>query len=236
LEAEGDFKTVGKYGDGESGLKGIFKSAPDIVILDVILPARDGLSVLEEALKSSRAAKTIFIVITAVGSDSITRKILDRGADYIILKPFAMELLIKRIREHYDARLVNAEYEINAVSRVKKTRDEYLSDLLKRMGVPVNLKGYAYLKTAINLCLDDERKLEGITKVLYPTIASAYGATATRVERDIRHSLEVAWSGGSDGFYYDYVGYRRPEKISKPTNGEFISSVVEKAKGYLNER
>jgi two-component system response regulator (stage 0 sporulation protein A) len=232
----GGFRVLGKCGDGENGLKAILKSDPDIVVLDVILPVRDGLSVLEEALKSPRAAKAIFIVITAIGSDSITKKILDRGADYIILKPFSMELLVKRILENYNSRSINAEYEIDYISRARKTRDEYVSDLLKRIGVPVNLKGYAYLKTALNLCLDDARKLEGITKVLYPTIARAYGATPARVERDIRHSLEVAWASGADGFYYDYVGYRRPEKILKPTNGEFISSVVERARGYLDEK
>jgi len=229
----GVFDVIGRYADGESGLNAIKEFSPQVVILDIILPERDGISVLEEYKRLDVNPDTIFIILTAVAQENILRRTLEAGADYVILKPFSLEILSKRILEQLESKQNFQPSEIQFIPSLKKSKDGYITDVLTKTGIPVNLKGYNYIKTAILLCLEDASLLESITKLLYPTVAKKCGTTPSRIERDIRHCLEVAWSRGNGEFYYDFIGFDTTRK-NKPTNGAYISSVVEKARVYFS--
>ena len=227
----GKFEILSVNNDGESGLKAIIDKTPDIVVLDILLPERDGISILEHCKHIEFETKPIFVMLTAIGQENITKKVLELGADYVILKPFNMDILAKRMVEQYESRgnTIENDYFIEPV-KVKK--DDHIIDVLQKIGIPINLKGYHYLKTAIKISIDDPKLLESITKLLYPEIAKIMETTPSRVERDIRHSLEVAWSKGNGQYYYDLLGYNSKTN-SKPTNGAFISSMVEKLRSQL---
>lgn len=234
LDKDERFNVIGCAYDGEAGFNDILTKQPDIVILDIILPERDGISILEDIRTKKDIKRPVFIALTAVGQEKITRRMLELGANYVVLKPFSMEILVKRMIEQYemhkDSPIETIEIETKPVDK-----EEYVSEILQRVGIPINLKGYTYLKTAIKLSLDNEELLESITKLLYPAVATECGSTSSRVERDIRHSLEVAWNKGNGHYYYEFIGYKNV-KNDKPTNGAFVSSIVEKSRNIFNKK
>ncbi len=234
LDRLGKFEIVALCYDGETGLKTIFENSPDVVILDILLPERDGISILENVREQALKEKPIFIMLTAVGQENITRQVLELGADYVILKPFNMDILARRIFELYSTKNKTFDNEFFFEAAPKMSREDHIINVLQKVGIPINLKGYNYLKIAISLCLEDNKLLESITKLLYPTIAKECGSTSSRVERDIRHALEVAWGRGKGQYYYEMINYTGPTD-EKPTNGAFISTVVEKLRTQVQK-
>lgn len=231
LEKEERFSIVDICTDGEAGLESVLTNDVDCVILDILLPKRDGISILEE-INNNMSKKPIIIVLTAVGQEYTTKKVLELGASYVILKPFSVEILIKRMLEQIDTKEKNFGPEFFTFNAPKLTKEEHISTILQKSGIPVNLKGYNYLKVAIKLSIEQPELLESITKSLYPTVAKNVNTTSSRVERDIRHALEVAWSRSDGEFYYNYIGFKSIDN-EKPTNGAFISSIVEKSRIYF---
>jgi two-component system response regulator (stage 0 sporulation protein A) len=231
MEKTGKFEIVFVAYDGASGLSSILEKAPDVVILDILLPERDGISILEYMRDIKE--RPVFIMLTAVGQENITRQVLELGANYVILKPFNMDILLKRVLELYSVKNKVSENDFFIEATPKINKDEAITTMLQKIGIPINLKGYNYLKIAASLSLDDPKLLESITKLLYPTIAKECGSTASRVERDIRHSIEVAWGRGKGQYYYDMIGYGGASE-EKPTNGAFISTIVEKLRRQLS--
>ena len=203
IEEDKDLTLVGKAHNGEEICNIIKEKEPDVVILDIIMPKVDGLSVMEKFSHDSSIKKTpAFIVVSAVGQERITEDAFNLGADYYMLKPFDNQMLLNRIKH---IRRIG-EKRAREVSRqaVREEQGTYsggnleadVTNVIHEIGVPAHIKGYQYLRDAIILSVNDMEMLNSITKILYPTIAKKHQTTPSRVERAIRHAIEVAWSRG----------------------------------------
>ena len=223
---------VGKANNGEDAYTMIKEKQPDVMLLDLIMPKMDGLTVMELVNQDKEIRKhPSFIVVTAVGQERITEDAFKKGANYYILKPFNNEMVLNRIKEvgrqpHRDVRItadsgqnVYAQPEINLEARV--------TDMIHEIGIPAHIKGYHYLRDAIIMAIEDMDVLNAITKVLYPTVAKMHQTTASRVERAIRHAIEVAWSRGKLDTLDELFGYTVSNGKGKPTNSEFIALIAD---------
>jgi two-component system response regulator (stage 0 sporulation protein A) len=210
---------------------------PDVLILDVIMPHLDGLGVLEKIKQSDMEVKPIVLMLSAVGQEKITKNALELGAEYYIVKPFDMEILVERIRQHKNNIYANvknrSKYSISenkARYYVPSERDieANVTDLIHEIGVPAHIKGYQYLRDAIKMTVKDMEVINSITKQLYPEIAKKYETTPSRVERAIRHAIEVAWGRGKIDAINNIFGYTIQNNKGKPTNSEFIAMLGDK--------
>ena len=241
LKAEKDLEVVGVAKDGNEASELISITKPDIAILDVIMPHLDGLGVLEKINESQMEKKPICIMLSAVGQEKITQKAIDLGAQYYIIKPFEIEVLIKRIREiksfqpmgnrvSFIGKEIRAPYiEIQQEKRKSSENLEALvTNIIHEVGVPAHIKGYQYLREAIMMVVNDIDVINQITKQLYPEIANKYHTTPSRVERAIRHAIEVAWARGQVDTVESIFGYTVSNSKGKPTNSEFIAMIADK--------
>ena len=222
---------VGKAKNGEEAYKIIKEKTPDVVLLDLIMPKMDGLTVMDYVHHDKSLKKQPdFIIVSAVGQEKITEDAFNRGANYYILKPFNNEILLNQIKNV-------RKIEIKAENKKEKTAQETknyqnnletrVTDLLHEMGIPAHIKGYHYLRDAIMMAVDDMDVLNAITKILYPTVAKKYQTTSSRVERAIRHAIEVAWSRGKLDTIEELFGYTVSNGKGKPTNSEFIALIAD---------
>lgn len=198
----------------------------DAVVMDVFMPAADGLEVLER-LKSGLAKRPCVVLISAVASSDFEEQIINAGADYYFIKPVKADAVAKRIHS-----LVSWISKKDRVKNLVRGDDLeiVISDIMRQIGVPAHIKGYQYLRTSIMLCIEDGSMLGSVTKILYPTVAKQYGTTASRVERAIRHAIEVAWDRGDVDVLSSYFGYTVDSQRGKPTNSEFIAMIADKLK------
>lgn len=241
LEKEEDMEVIGVAKDGREACDMILNTKPDIVLLDVIMPYLDGLGVLEKISVSSMDKKPIFIMLSAVGQTKITQQAISLGAEYYVIKPFDIELLIKRIRDikYFEpkqtqgtvvSREIKAPY-IDIPEENKKNEDNLealVTNVIHELGVPAHIKGYQYLREAIMMVINDIDIINQITKQLYPEIAEKYKTTPSRVERAIRHAIEVAWARGQADTVENIFGYTISAAKGKPTNSEFIAMIADK--------
>ena len=220
---------VGKAKNGEEIYKIIKEKTPDVVLLDLIMPKMDGLTVMDYVHHDKSLKKQPnFIVVSAVGQEKITEDAFNRGASYYILKPFNNEILLNQIKNvrKTETRAENKKEKTEQEIRAhQKNLEERVTDLLHEMGIPAHIKGYHYLRDAIMMAVDDMDVLNAITKILYPTVAKKYQTTSSRVERAIRHAIEVAWSRGKLDTIEDLFGYTVSNGKGKPTNSEFIALI-----------
>lgn len=235
LNNQEDIEVVGIARDGFEALDLISSKAPDIVILDIIMPHLDGLGVLEKVNSMQLQKRPLFIILSAVGQDKITQRALSLGAEYYVVKPFDMDVLISRIRQLKDieAAPVNKPEYINDVksytySPTPKNLEAEVTSIMHEIGVPAHIKGYQYLREAIIMVVNEIDLINSITKQLYPSIAKLYNTTPSRVERAIRHAIEVAWSRGKVDAIDSLFGYTVNIGKGKPTNSEFIAMVADK--------
>lgn len=243
LNNQEGFNVIGVAKNGIEALKFIDENKPDLVILDIIMPHLDGLGVLEKLNlnKDSELAPKI-IVLSAVGQDKITQNAIKLGIDYYVLKPFDMDVFIKRIRQMFNISseqkyfVRKEEHEISlstsldSVSKEIETMDleSEITSIIHEIGVPAHIKGYFYLREAISMVVNDIELLSAVTKELYPSIARRYNTTSSRVERAIRHAIEVAWSRGQIESINKIFGYTIHNEKGKPTNSEFIAMVADR--------
>lgn len=209
--------------DGEEALKLIkeYQSDYDVVILDLVMPKKDGLDVLEEMEKLNLNKK--IIVISSYNSDEMIRKVSNYGIDYFIVKPFEMSNLEKKILSCFDYKKNNRIIDIfHNNLQISVTR------ILHELGVPSHIKGYQYIREGIMLIYDNPDFIGGITKELYPDIARTYDTTVSRVERAIRHAIEVSWNRGNWDLMEEIFGHSVDIDKAKPTNSEFIVTVADK--------
>lgn len=220
---------VGKAKNGEEIYKIIKEKTPDVVLLDLIMPKMDGLTVMDYVHHDKSLKKQPnFIVVSAVGQEKITEDAFNRGANYYILKPFNNEILLNQIKNvrKTETKVENKKEKTEQEIRERqKNLEERVTDLLHEMGIPAHIKGYHYLRDAIMMAVDDMDVLNAITKILYPTVAKKYQTTSSRVERAIRHAIEVAWSRGKLDTIEDLFGYTVSNGKGKPTNSEFIALI-----------
>lgn len=233
LANQNDIEVAGIARDGAEALEVISEKQPDIAILDIIMPHLDGIGVLERINSLQLKKKPQFIVLSAVGQDRITQRALALGAEYYIVKPFDMEILVSRIRQIKESSnmVIKSDYYENrhpAGSKPQKNLQLEVTDIMHEVGVPAHIKGYQYLRDAIIMVVKDNDIINSVTKQLYPSIAKNYGTTPSRVERAIRHAIEVAWSRGQIETIEQIFGYTVNVCKGKPTNSEFIAMVADK--------
>ncbi|GAA0743425.1 sporulation transcription factor Spo0A [Clostridium oceanicum] len=233
-----DIVVTGIANDGVEAIKLIEEKKPDLVVLDIIMPHLDGLGVLEKLNGMDMDSMPRVIVLSAVGQDKITQRAISLGADYYVVKPFDMDVFTKRIRQMFNNTISSEEIKravpLADISQVKVTRNEpadleqEITNIIHEIGVPAHIKGYMYLREAITMVVNDMELLSAVTKELYPSIAKKYNTTASRVERAIRHAIEVAWSRGQVDTINRIFGYTIHNDKGKPTNSEFIAMVADK--------
>lgn len=238
VTSDNELSLVGKANNGEDMYQIIKDKQPDIVLLDLIMPKMDGLSVMDRVNGDKTLKKTPnFIIITAIGQERITEDAFKKGASYYILKPFHNETVLEKIKqlrkEVRNSRKENVnviKYSINTIE-TKGTKEKNLetrvTDLIHEIGIPAHIKGYHYLRDAILMAIEDMDVLNAITKILYPTVAKKHRTTSSRVERAIRHAIEVAWSRGKLDTLEELFGYTVSNGKGKPTNSEFIALVAD---------
>ncbi len=235
VSSDEELNVVGKAGNGEDLYDIIKKQEPDVVLLDLVMPKVDGLTVMERVNKDQEIRKhPAFIVITAIGQEKITEDAFDLGADYYILKPFDNEMVINRIkhtRVKKDRNFAKVQ-KVNAYESKKEYMERNLetdvTNIIHEIGVPAHIKGYQYLRDSIIMSVSDMEMLNSITKILYPTIAKKHQTTPSRVERAIRHAIEVAWSRGKMDTIEELFGYTVSNGKGKPTNSEVIALITDK--------
>lgn len=235
LNEDKNISVVGKGEDGLQALDLIHKKEPDVVLLDLIMPKLDGLEVMQKVNNEENLKKKpAFIIISAIGQENITEDAFALGASYYIMKPFDNEVVlnkIKQIQRDKTSKLIHNKHSI-----VSESTGEYkarnletdVTNIIHEIGVPAHIKGYQYLRDAIIMSVENREVINSITKVLYPTIAKMNQTTPSRVERAIRHAIEVAWSRGKMDTINELFGYTINTGKGKPTNSEFIALISDK--------
>ena len=241
LSQDDDMEIVGMAKDGEEAYNMIKERQPDIALLDVIMPHLDGLGVLELINSTPLEKVPLCIMLSAVGQDKITQKAIGLGAEYYVVKPFDIDVLMKRMKEFkfyepipakggFTSREIKSQYiELAPESKKDENNLEALvTNVIHEVGVPAHIKGYQYLREAIMMVVNDIDIINQITKQLYPEIAEKYKTTPSRVERAIRHVIEVAWGRGQTDTVESIFGYTVSASKGKPTNSEFIAMIADK--------
>ena len=239
LKNEEGINIVGNAETGEDAYKMILNSEPDIVLLDVVMPGMDGVEVMEKVkTEGDFKKKPSFIMVSAAGSENVTEDSFRMGANYFIMKPFEKDSVIEKIRRVASYRAKPRMEDPEDPRKVKPYGDleEYrgrnlekdVTQILHEIGVPAHIKGYQYLRDAITASVEDQDMLSSVTKVLYPNIAKKHQTTPSRVERAIRHAIEVAWNRGKMETINEIFGYTVSNGKGKPTNSEFIALLSDK--------
>lgn len=225
-----EISLVGTAENGADGYNLIKSEKPDVVILDIVMPKLDGLGLLEKLAEEN--INTKIIMYSAIGNDKVVQKTFSLGAQYYIMKPSDMRDIEMRIIECCAATASHSSI-IGAATDMQITEnnlESVITDIIHDIGVPAHIKGYNYLREAIGLCIKDDEFINSITKLLYPTVAKNFSTTSSRVERAIRHAIEVAWNRGREEILTDIFGYTIDTNKGKPTNGEFIAMISDSIK------
>ncbi len=232
MSTQEDINLVATANNGLDAIDKVYEHRPDVLLLDIIMPHLDGLGVLEK-LNSNNQHRPRVIVITGFGQESITQQALRLGADYYVLKPFSIDVLIRRIRDLQGlgppaiAR-ENQSSKYLVKDEPKVDLESEITGMLHEVGVPAHIKGYQYLRCAIGLVVEDMSILNSITKTLYPEIAIRYDTTPNRVERAIRHAIETAWERSDVEVINKLFRYTIRNDKGKPTNSEFVAMLADK--------
>ena len=221
INGEEDMEVTGQTGNGEELLELVRSGGADVVVMDLVLGGKDGLTVLQELGE----VRPRVLVLSSFSGSSLAEQAAAGGADYLMLKPCHIPTLLERVRQLASER-----------GRLRSMREEQDDQSLERqvtgiiheIGVPAHIKGYQYLREAIRLAVEDMEIINAVTKVLYPAVAKRFGTTASRVERAIRHAIEVAWDRGDLETLQKYFGYTVNGAKGKPTNSEFIAMIADR--------
>ncbi len=232
-----ELDVVGTARNGEDIYHIIKEKEPDVVLLDVIMPKLDGLGVLDKIHQDTSMKKMpTFIMVSAIGQENVTEDAFNLGANYYIMKPFDEKAIISRIKRAKREVLPQKSEVLSVQSKVAEGKQEKskedleadVTEIIHEVGVPAHIKGYQYLRDAIVMSVIDMEMLNSITKILYPTIAKKYQTTPSRVERAIRHAIEVAWGRGHMDTLDGMFGYTINRGKGKPTNSEFIALITDR--------
>lgn len=236
-----DLELVGVANDGLHCMELLEKKKPDILVLDIIMPRLDGMGVLEELNKKGRDGDLKVIMLTAFGQQDVIRRILQLGSDYYLLKPFDLEILAERIRQQKNKAfssgldkplLKNQNQDKNHDKDQNQNQNQNLevkvTSVMHQLGVPAHIKGYIYLREAIMMVIEEIELISAVTKELYPMVARKYDTTPSRVERAIRHAIEVSWERGNWKGIKDIFGNSVGANNGKPTNSQFIAKIADK--------
>ncbi|MGC7872452.1 sporulation transcription factor Spo0A [Desulfosporosinus sp. SYSU MS00001] len=233
ISSQADLSVVGVAHNGLEAWELIQTQEPDIVILDLVMPNLDGLGVLEKLNAQMSMKQPKVIILTAFGQESLTHQAMALGVDYFILKPFDLELLSRRIRSLAED---TTSFKSSSKSprslcdeaKIPKRIDVEITNIMHKIGVPAHVKGYQYIRDAISMVVEDMSLLGAVTKELYPNIAKIHNTAASRVERGIRHAIELAWNRGQKDSLKKFFGYTMNIGRQKPTNSEFIAVLADR--------
>ncbi|MDD2400681.1 MAG: sporulation transcription factor Spo0A [Clostridia bacterium] len=232
FDRQDDINVVGTAYNGLEALELISSEEPDVIVLDIIMPHLDGIGVLEKLAMQDLPNKPKSILLTAFGQEAMTQKAVELEADYFILKPFDLDTLANRIRQLLSStKMVKPTNSINSYQQPlmhSRNLDLEVTNIIHQMGVPAHIKGYQYLRDAILLVVNEISYLGAVTKELYPAISEKYDTTPSRVERAIRHAIELAWARGNVEMMNKFFGYTINIQRGKPTNSEFIAMIADK--------
>lgn len=231
VSSDKELELVGKAKNGEDVCNIIREKQPDVVLLDLIMPKMDGLSVMDSINQDATLEKRpSFIIVTAVGQERITEDAFQKGAHYYVMKPFHNDIIlnyIKSIKKSSAKPPVTLAEPTPAKAVQEVNLETRITDMIHEIGIPAHIKGYHYLRDAIMMAVEDMDVLNAVTKVLYPTVAKRHQTTSSRVERAIRHAIEVAWSRGKLDTLDSLFGYTVSNGKGKPTNSEFIALIAD---------
>ena len=228
LAAQDGIAVVGECSNGQEALDFLSRAQADVVLLDIIMPQMDGYTFMEELSRRGGDQQPQVIVLSALGRDDFIMRAVELGARYYMIKPVENSVLISRIRDVCGRGVAVAEsVRISAVNRTP-TIEEKLAGLFLTIGIPAHIKGYQYLREAVKMVIENPDVINRITKELYPGIGRRFATTASKVERAIRHAIEVAWSRGRIDTLNRAFGCKVATREDKPTNGEFIAMIADK--------
>lgn len=231
LNKQEDMTVVALATDGIDAMNKIRDTQPDIAIIDGIMPRLDGIGVLERLQKNSDIHQPITIILSALSQEKVVQKALELGASYYMVKPFDTDALTERIRQLMQEKPM-AKTTIPAFANIQPNQtydlETKVTNILHEIGVPAHIRGYHYMREAIIMSVDDMDVLNYITKELYPSIAKKCNTTPSRVERAIRHAIEVAWNRGKVDAIDALFGYTINNHKGKPTNSEFIALIADR--------
>ena len=223
LQRADGFRVVGTAGDGEQAIRMIEEKKPDILVLDLMLAKKDGISVLKAIANMEH--KPITIATSAFLTEYVSTAAANLGVRYLMLKPCDMAALVERMEEIRGGE--SLRYPVQRRND-KVSIETLVTNIIHEIGVPAHIKGYQYLREAIIIAVNDMDVINAITKVLYPQVAKNFGTTPSRVERAIRHAIEVAWDRGDLDTLQRFFGYTVSNTKGKPTNSEFIALIADK--------
>lgn len=221
-----EINVVAAVSDGAEIAEKVLECRPDILVLDVIMPRRDGFMALEEISRMDVQIRPKVIVLSGLSRDDFIMRAIALGASYYIVKPFDMHLLYNRILETVTESPTVATNS-TAENLAQESVDERICNLFLSLGIPAHIKGYQYLREAVHMVLENQDVINRITKELYPGVAQRFKTSASKVERAMRHAIEVAWSRGRLDTVNRMYGYKVFDAMDKPTNGELVSCVSE---------
>jgi two-component system response regulator (stage 0 sporulation protein A) len=233
LSLKEDIEVIFTANNGVEGLRLLDQNEVDVVLLDIIMPHLDGLAVLTRLREMKSVNMPKVIMLTAFGQEDVMKKAAELGASYFMMKPFDMEQVVSQIRSGNDSNKgfisTNGTTSLTFSKENKGNNLEILiTSIIHEVGVPAHIKGYLYLREAITMVYNDIELLGSITKILYPDIAKKFKTTSSRVERAIRHAIEVAWNRGNVDSLTKLFGYTISMAKAKPTNSEFIAMIADK--------
>ena len=214
--------------DGNQVLTGVEEYMPDVLIMEAFMPGLDALGVMNKIKIMPLTKKPVVCVISGVSNSDFEQQILSAGADYYFIKPIDACVIAERVQllvsvSDKNKTLINTSYRNSDVNL-----EVTISEIMHQIGVPAHIKGYQYLREAIILSINNTEMMNSVTKLLYPTVAKTFNTTASRVERAIRHAIEVAWDRGDVDVLSSYFGYTIQNTRGKPTNSEFIAMISDK--------
>jgi len=223
IQNELDMEVVGSTADGFEVLRIAQEMRPDVIILDVLLANLDGLDILRRL--GEMGLQTAPIMVSSFYKDSVIAEASRLGASYFMLKPFSVGALLEKVRAVKNVRRETVDI---IPSRNEKSLETTVTEVIHEIGVPAHIKGYKYLREAIMLTVEDMEIINAVTKVLYPEVAKRFNTTPSRVERAIRHAIEVAWDRGDLEVLQKFFGYTVSNIKGKPTNSEFIAMIADR--------
>ena len=225
------FRIVGSVSDADAALEILALQAPHVVLFDVMLEQSDGFSFLSRATRVELPHRVRFVSLSALSSVSVIRNLVAGGADYCMVKPVDYEILRERILQLYGEDHGDGPSEGGQIFPLPvpvADLEKQVTSIILEVGIPAHVKGYQYVRRAILMAISDPEVINGVTKIIYPTIAKEFKTTASRVERAIRHAIEVAWDRGNVETLNSLFGYSVSGSRGKPTNSEFIAMIADR--------
>lgn len=219
---------VGSYGTGKGLAEEICEKEPDVVVLDLMLPDVDGLTVLRSVNEQMQGKMPMIIVVSGFASTETTAVCSELGVSFYLRKPVDLQSLTERIRKYGGQKRTFGKTTAVRMPDRSLEIEMRVTNIIHQIGVPAHIKGYQYLREAIIMTIHDMDSINAITKILYPTVAKKFKTTPSRVERAIRHAIEVAWDRGDVDILQEYFGFTVSGTKGKPTNSEFISMVADR--------